>query len=131
MILVAKRIAGRDVFDSDDGRDVARVTRLDVFALVGLNLDKPCDALAFVRPRVVNRVALRKRAGVDAEENELADEWITPKFEGERTELAVVVGRGVHRFERIGVLTFRAAECRADWEDNRPPHRPGTARRCS
>ena len=38
MVLVAKRIAGGDVLDSNDGGDVARITGLDIFALVCLDL---------------------------------------------------------------------------------------------
>ena len=40
MIFVAKRVARRDVLDPDDRGDVARVTGVDVFALVGLNLNQ-------------------------------------------------------------------------------------------
>ena len=59
IIFVAKRVAGRDVLDPDDRRDVAGVTGFDVFALVRLNLDQTRDALALVRARIVNRVAFR------------------------------------------------------------------------
>ena len=40
MILVAKRVAGGDILDADDRRDVAGVAGVDVFAFVGLNLDQ-------------------------------------------------------------------------------------------
>ena len=131
MILVAKRVARRDVLDADDRGDVARVTGFDVFALVRLNLDQTRDALALVRARIVNRVAFRKRAGINAEENEFADERIAPKFERERTEISVVVRRRFHRLVRVRAPSLWPAECRAGSADNRPPHRPDTARRCS
>ncbi len=58
MILVAERVAGGDVLDADDRGDVAGVAGVDVLALVGLDLDQTDDALALVRARVVNGVAL-------------------------------------------------------------------------
>ena len=105
VILVAKRIAGGDVLDADDGGDVAGVTGIDVLALVGLNLDEAADALALVGARIVNGVALGERAGIDAEEDELADEGIAPELERERAELAVVVGGSFDR----------RARCRGSW----------------
>ena len=39
MVLIAQRVAGGDIFDTDDGGNIAGVTRLDVFAFVRLNLD--------------------------------------------------------------------------------------------
>src|SRR5437879_9471478 len=93
MIFVAERISGRDVFDADNRGNVARVTSLDVFALVRLDLDQPRNAFAFVRARIVNRIAFRKCSGINAEENEFADKRIAPKFERELAELAVIVRR--------------------------------------
>ena len=101
MILVAKGIAGGDVLDADDGGDVAGVTGIDVRALVGLNLDQAGDALALVGARIVNGVALAERAGIDAEEDELADEGIAPELEREGAELAVVIGGRIHG--RVGI----------------------------
>ena len=97
MIFVAERIARRDILDADDGRDVARVNRVDVLALVGLDLDQAADAVALVRARIVNRVALGDLAGIDAEEDELADEGIGPKLERQRAKLSVVVRDRFHR----------------------------------
>ena len=90
----------------DDGRDVAGIAGVDVFALVGLNLDEAADALALVGARIVDRVALAQLARVNAEENELADERIAPKLERERTELGIVVRERLHRLAGIGVLTL-------------------------
>ena len=118
-ILIAKRVARGDVLDADDRGDVTGVTGVDVFALVGLNLNQAADALALVRARIVNRVALGELAGIDAEENELADERIAPELERERAELAVVVRRRFHRLVGIRVHAHRRAECRAGPGDNR------------
>ena len=100
MIFVAKRVARRDVLDADDRGDVARVTSIDILALVRLNLDQSGNTLALVRTRIVNRVALGELAGVDAEEDELSDERIAPELESERAEFAIVVSRSVDRLRR-------------------------------
>jgi hypothetical protein len=42
--------------------------------------------------RIVNRVALFDDTGIDAEENQFADELVGPEFEGEGGELLVVGG---------------------------------------
>ena len=57
MILVAKGVTRRDVLDAYDSGDVARVAGVDIFTLVGLNLDNTADALALV-------CALIERAGM-------------------------------------------------------------------
>ena len=54
-ILVAKRVAGVDVLDADDGGDVAGVNTFRFLALVGLDLDEAADALALVGARIVDR----------------------------------------------------------------------------
>ena len=106
MILVAKRVASRDVLDSDDRGDVARVTGLDVFAFVRLDLNQTRNALTFVRARIVNVVAFAERAGINAEENEFPDKRIAPQFEREGTEVSVVVRRRFHRLVRVGLHAF-------------------------
>ena len=93
-ILDAKRVARLDVLDADDGGNITGVNGFDFLALVGLDLDDAADAVALVGARVVNRGALGELSGLDAEEDELADEGISPKLEREGTELGVVVRRG-------------------------------------
>src|ERR1700719_945740 len=102
MVFVTKGIARRDILDPNYRGDVPGITGVDVFPLVRLDLNQAADALALVRARIVNRVAFRKRSGINAEKNELADEWIAPEFEGEGAEVAVVVGRRFHLFVRVG-----------------------------
>jgi hypothetical protein len=82
-ILHAKRVARLDVLDADDGGDVARVDHVELVALVGLDLDEAADTLALVCARIVDRRALVERAGIDAEEDELAHERIGPELERE------------------------------------------------
>src|SRR5207245_9230368 len=60
MVLITQCVAGRNVLDSNNRGDVARITRFDVFALVGLDLDQTRDAFTFVRARIVNGVAFRQ-----------------------------------------------------------------------
>ena len=57
MIFVAQGIARRNILNSDDGRDISRVTGIDILALIRLNLDKSRDTFALVRPGVINIVA--------------------------------------------------------------------------
>src|ERR1700682_6762463 len=102
MGFVAKSIARRDILDSHDSRDVARVTSLDVFALVRLDLNQTRNAFALVRARIVNRVAFGKRAGINSEEDKFADEWIAPKFERKRTKRRVAIRRRLHRLRGAG-----------------------------
>ncbi len=82
-----------------DGGDVARVDGIEFLALVGLDLDDAADAVALVGAGIVNRGALGELAGVDAEEDELADEGIGPELEREGTEPGVVV-RGSFDLDR-------------------------------
>src|SRR3984893_8241878 len=100
IVFIAKRVARCDVLNSDDGRDVARVTSLDVFALVRLDLNQTRNAFALVGARIVNRVAFGKRAGIDSEENKFADEWIAPKLESKRTKRRVLIRRRLHWLAR-------------------------------
>ena len=71
MVLIAQRVASSDILDTNDGGNIAGVTRLDVFAFVCLDLNQPRNALALVRARIVNRVALAQRAAINTEENQL------------------------------------------------------------
>src|SRR4029077_20783584 len=106
MVFVAKSIARGNIFNFDNGGDIARVAGLYVCAFVGLNLNQARNALSLVRPWVVNRVAFAQRAGINTEKNEFPNKRITPKFEGQRTKGAVVIGRHFYRLASIGVLTL-------------------------
>ena len=73
---------------------------------IRLDLDEAGDALALVGARIVDGVALAQLAGIDAEEDELADEGIAPELERERAELAVVIRERLDRLAVIGVLAL-------------------------
>src|SRR5437867_6382134 len=98
MVLIAQRVAGRDILNANNGGDVTRVTGLDVLAFVRLNLNQARDAFAFVRARIVDRIAFAERAGVNTEENEFAYERIAPKFERKRAEIYFIVRRCLYLF---------------------------------
>ena len=88
-----KRVAGVDVLETHGRGDVAGVHFLDLAALVGMHLQQAPDAL-FLRPRRhEHRVAGIQRAGVDAEEREVADERIVEDLEGQRRERLTVGAR--------------------------------------
>src|SRR5437762_11118207 len=110
MVFVAKRIAGCDVLNPDDRGDVAGITGLDVFPLVGLNLNQAADALALVCPRIVNRVALGKRTTINTEKDQFPDEWIAPKFGSKRTEFSVIIRRRLDSFMCIGFHANRSRD---------------------
>ena len=89
---VAQRLAGRHVLQADAGGDVAGQDFLDLFALVGVHLQDPADALLLAADRVVDRVARLQHARVDAHERQLADVRVGHQLERQRGELLVVVG---------------------------------------
>jgi hypothetical protein len=54
VVFVANRVAGRDASQTDGRADVARPHFLDLFALVGVHLQQPSDALGVALGRVEN-----------------------------------------------------------------------------
>ena len=52
MLLVANRVAGADVLQSNHRADIARQNFLNVFALVGVHLEQAANALVPLRARV-------------------------------------------------------------------------------
>src|SRR4029077_3796307 len=84
--------------------------------LVGLNLNQATNALALVRARIVNRVALGKGAGINAEKNQFADKWIAPKFESERAEPPIVVRRRLDLFVCVGLHANSGRDVERAWQ---------------
>ena len=87
-------IAGGDVLDADNGGDVPGVAGFDIAVLVALDLDQASDAFLLAGPGVDDHVSFGDGAGVDADEDELADKLIAPEFEGESAEWGGIVGGG-------------------------------------
>jgi hypothetical protein len=81
-LLVAQRIARRDVPQTDQGRDIARIHRIHILAFAALDDHEAADALATAGSRIVDRVSLGQVAAVDAEKDELPGIGIRPKLEG-------------------------------------------------
>ena len=81
---VAKRVAGRGEAQTDGRGDVAGFDLLDVLALVGVHLEQAPEALALALGGIVNHVARRDLARVDAEISELTDVRIVLNLERER-----------------------------------------------
>ena len=92
VVLDAQRVAGHGVGEADDGADLARVERLDDLAAVGVHADDAADPLLLVLGRVEDVGAGLEGAGVDADEDELADVLVGHDLEGEGGEAAVVLG---------------------------------------
>src|SRR6266487_413749 len=88
--LVAQRIAGARVLQPDRGGDVAGAHLFDLFALVGVHLQQPADALFAVLGAVVDVGARAQHARVHAEERQFPDVRIGHDLERERGERRVV-----------------------------------------
>ena len=59
-------------------------------------LSRAAHTLTLAGSRIVNGIPLLQLTAVYAEENELAHEGISPKLEGQRAELLVVVRRNIN-----------------------------------
>src|SRR5512132_3025788 len=72
-LVVAERVARARVAHADGGVDVPRVADVDLFTLVGVHAEDAAEALALAARGVHHRLAALGRAGVDAEEGEIAE----------------------------------------------------------
>ena len=110
-------IAGGDILDADHGGDVTGVAGVDVLMLVRLDLNQTADALGAAGAGIVNRVALADDAGINAEENQFANELVGPEFESEGNELFVVRGDDFDVFlVVVGVHADRRRNVERAWE---------------
>src|SRR5438034_570918 len=91
-IFVARRVAGPDVAQADQRRNVAREDLFNVLSLAALDNHQTADPLALAAARIVNRFAFLEGAGINAEENQLAGVSVGPQLERERTKLVAVAG---------------------------------------
>ena len=90
LLEIAQRVAGVHVLEAHGRGDVAGAHFLDLAALVGVHLQQTSDAFLLVLGGHVHRVAGVQRAGVDAEEGEIADERIVEDLERQRGERFLV-----------------------------------------
>src|SRR5438094_421926 len=103
LVGVTERVAGGRELEPDGRRDVAGRDRLDLFLLVRVHPEEPPDALLLVLGRVVHAGAGLQRAGVDAEEDQLADVLVVHDLERQRRERRVVVGRPLFGLLGLGI----------------------------
>ena len=82
-------------------RDVAGVDLLDLLALVGVHAQDAADALVVAVVAEHDRVAGLEHAGVDAEEDQLADERVGLDLEHQRRERLLVVGLALDELLRV------------------------------
>src|ERR1035437_2478554 len=108
VVLVAQRVAGGDIPQTDERGDVAGINLGDVLAFAALNNHQAADAIAFARAGIVNRVALFERAGINAEEHQFARVDVRPQLERERTKFIAVAGLDVNGVVRVHLGAFRA-----------------------
>ena len=109
-----QRVARRDLLDADRGRDVARVDRVDLLAVVRVHDEQAADALGAPGRDVQDLRAGVQRAGVDAEVRELADERVGHDLEAERRERLGVVGLQDDLVAEVAALEHQVAVDRLD-----------------
>src|ERR1035437_7340633 len=106
MMRSAERIAGLQFLETHNGADVASQNLGHILALVGMHLHQAADAVRLAGARIEDRVAGLERAGVDANEGQLA-EGIVDNLEDQSREWLIVF-RLAHldRAEMVGIDTF-------------------------
>src|SRR5712691_2622850 len=127
VVLVAERVARGDALHADGRGDVAGVHLFDVLALVRVHLQETADALGALLGRVVDAVAGRQHARVDAEEGELADERVGHDLERQRRKRRLVgcraLNEGLFLLVRIEADDGRDVEGRRQEVDDRVEQR--------
>ena len=105
---IAESVTGGGVLETDRGGDIAGVDDFKVLSVVCVHLKDAADTLALTLGGVENGLAGLKGAGVNAEESELADIWVSHDLERECREGAVIIGR-----PRLGLfgLGIDALDC--------------------
>ena len=98
LLVIAERVAGARVLESDRGGDVAGAHFLDLLALVRVHLQQTPDALALILRGVVHVGARLEHARVHAEERQLSDERIRRDLERERRERRFVATPAARRY---------------------------------
>src|SRR5215210_1918490 len=121
-----ERVARAGVREPDGSHQLACVDLLALLPAVGVELQKPADALAPVLGRVHDVGAGPERAGVHPHVRQLADVRVGLDLEGERSQRAVLVGlegdllavggdaNDRRPVERAGQIIYDAVEQRLD-----------------
>ena len=103
VLFVAQRVAGGGVLQAHRGGNVAGVAHVDILTVVGVHLQNAAHALTVALYRVVHRGAGLHRAGIHAEEAQLAHKRVGGNFERQRREGRVVRRRAALLLFRVGV----------------------------
>ncbi len=114
VVLLADRVARRDVLEADGRRDVARPDLLDLLALVRVHLEEAADPLVRLLRRVVDARPRVEVPRVDPEEGQLPDERVGHDLEDEAGKRGVVL-----RLERDLLAVLVEALRRRDVERGR------------
>ena len=103
VLVIAERIARGGVLQADGRGDVAGVGGLQVLTVIGVHQKDAAHALALALRGVDDGVARVDRAGIDAEEGELADIGVGHDLERERRERSIVARRALLGLAGLGV----------------------------
>ena len=82
----AERVSGDDLLNADARCDVAGINLLELFAVIGVHHQDSPDALGLAGTYVEDAAAGFERAGVNAEEGQLADERVGHDLEGQSSK---------------------------------------------
>ena len=103
VLLVAQRVTGGGILQTDSSRNIARVNGVDVLTVVGVHLQDTADTLVVILDRVVDGGACVQRTGVHTEEAELTDIRVSHDLEGQSCERLVVGGDTILLLAGLGV----------------------------
>ena len=103
VLLVAQRVTGGGILQTDSSRNIARVNGVDVLTVVGVHLQDTADTLIVILDRVVDGGACVQRTGVHTEEAELTDIRVSHDLEGQSCERLVVGGDTILLLAGLGV----------------------------
>ena len=90
-VLIANRVARRNVLQSHGRSDITRVNLGDLFPLIGMHLQQARNTLIPVAARIVNRVTLLEVPGINPQEGQLPHEGVRHDLENQRRERLSVV----------------------------------------
>ena len=91
VLRIAERVTGEGVLQADRSGDVAGAHFVDLFTMVRVESDQAANALLLPLRRVEDVGASLQDARVDAEEAELANEWVRRDLEGECRERRLIL----------------------------------------
>src|SRR5262249_11398287 len=89
----------------------------DLFALVGVHLEQAADALGFPARGAQHAVAGLELAGINADECQLSDEWISHDLESQTRKWLFVIGFAYDfLFRMVGIGAFGGRNIQWRWQ---------------